>query len=172
VFSPKSYSAQLGINETRVFHFYGHTEFADSLAGKIVIMTLYFVRDLVTLVFEISLNVWLILLVKKYQAKKSILLNRPLPSQTSNLNIGEIRRYDLRVTIMVILMSLLSILAHSFIFIGLIYNLIYFNEVTIRLIAVANLFISVKHLSNFIILLLFNSKFRVSILDYLRSIKQ
>jgi hypothetical protein len=168
VFSPQSDSVKLGANETRVFHFYGHTEFADSLAGKIVNFTLFFGRDLVTLVFEISLNVWLIFLVKKHQAKKSILLNRGLPSQSSSLNIAErqITRHDLRVTLMVMLMSLLSTLAHLFEFSGLVYNLIYTDELTIILPSFADLFISIKHSSNFIILILFNSKFRSSVLYY------
>ena len=174
--------AVLNLNSTTSFrlnspHF---TSFTMSLTGIIMNFSTYFFRDVVLLVVQCILAIVSISLLKKYFKNKKNVLNRLPPPQseigyshnslTSNitnifqLNSSTIRnnisKNDHKLTLMIVVMSLLSVIEH-FLFLAFVIMLTYFlSDTAFIIITLAQFYLSFKHFLNFFLLFSFNNLFK------------
>ena len=180
--TPAYFKAQLGPNKYIDIYYVGTSEFYDSLFGKIIAFLVFILRDVVTLTAELVINIITIVLLKKQINKKIGIMfinsNRTDLKKTDdqqldeteqdiqnvNKNIETIRKNisksDTNLTHMIIFMSIFSILEHVLFIVSSVYYLISKDQLFFILNFLANFFISIKHVSNFFIFILYNSLFR------------
>ena len=175
----------LSLNSTTSFrlHFPDFTPFTMSLTGTVLNVSTYFFRDVVLLVVQCILAIISISLLKKYFNNKKNVLNRLPPPQNSEIvyshnsnnliinitNIfqsnnssirNNINKNDHKLTVMIVIMSLLSVIEH-FLFLAFVVMFTYFvNENAFLVKALGQLYIPFKHFLNFFLLFLFNNLFR------------
>ena len=182
--------ADLSLNSTTSFriHFLRISSFSMSLSGIILNFSTYFFRDVVLLVVQCILAMISIFLLKKYfKNRKNLLIHSPSPApqnseikhshnsnnlttnvtnnlQSNSLTINKkIIKNDHKLTMMILIMSLLSVVEH-FLFLAFVIFLTYFVSETAFLIAtLAELYITFKHFLNFFLLFSFNNFFRKEI---------
>ena len=172
--------ADLNLNSTTTFQIYfvRTTPFGMSLAGTILSFSTYFFRDVVLLLVQCILATISIYFLKKYFKNKKNILNRlPAPqnsetnhshnnntfqSNSSTIN-KKISKNDHKLTLMIVIMSLLSVIEH-FLFLAYVIMLTYFLGDTAFLITtLAEFYMSFKHFLNFFLLFFFNNLFKKEI---------
>jgi hypothetical protein len=79
---------------------------------------------------------------------------------STNPKKKNISKSDLKATLMVIIMTILSIMEHSFMLLCLLYFNFFTNLTAFTLGCLANTSVALKHSSNFLIFILFNKNFR------------
>jgi hypothetical protein len=172
-FQPVSFLVNLNQNETVLLYYLDYTQFAKSIKGKIILYTLFVFRDILTIIGEITINVFAIVLFKNHLCKKSTLLKSSvkvlqliktkatqLNTSAAASNTSNISNLDLMTTLTVIVMSTLSILEHFFILMGLIYANFELNSTTYAISSIANCFIALKHSTNFFVFMSIHKNFK------------
>ena len=171
--SPAFIDVQLNETETFRIWYFGLSSFGMSKAGQITSFVTYSIRDVLTLLVEVVLNMLSVILLKRYIRKKKAVLNAA-PNKTEStsntqtealpaaaVNRGEVlARLNTNLTIMVFIMCLFSTLAHVFLITCTTNFLFSQDMLACGLCYLANLFVSIKHASNFFIFVFFNSFFR------------
>ena len=151
---PAFSDVQLDPNATfRIWHF-SPTVFSYSLSGQILNYFGYLFRDVLPMVLKIILNSISVYLVRKYVKNKQKII------ASTNIANSNLVKFDRKQTYVALVMSTFSLLEHAlYITSYVLYFIDNFNLGTV-VIAFAILFIAVKHLLFFFILLLFNNLFR------------
>jgi hypothetical protein len=151
-------------------------------------------RDLVVALIQFVLNCMSIKLLRKHLVKKSQILNsskargvrsgledgsatNTAANAISVMNIADsnfssrqrtINKADQRATIMVFLMSVISILEHSFAFTVSIYLNTVINLISYSMSATSDGIYALKHITNFFILFACNKNFKDGVVNFLK----
>lgn len=146
-------------------YYWGQTEFQKSLAGVIIVYTIYFLRDIVTLLAKIALNVESIRLIRKYFSKISTqAISNTTIIDLKKMEIVETKTYmskiDRNLTVISIVMCVFSSIENLFYAASYVYVWISYDEVAFNLFFLSHLTLAVKQCLNMFILCLFNSMFR------------
>jgi hypothetical protein len=152
---------------THRFYNWGVTEFALSPAGVGITYALYAIRDLISLVAKILLNILTVNLVRKYFNKISATSDvqsgnkiNYLRSKDQVVNINQktyITEVDRNLTYTGIIMCVLSSFENMFVIVS--YVLINY-QISYILFYVSYFMLAVKHFTNLFVLYSFNSFFR------------
>jgi len=161
-FVPHNYEVELDNHEMFSIYSWILTDFADSLAGKIVAYVIYFIRDVLTLLLEVTLNIFSLIEMKRHvDKKKNVVYNL---ENAQNSNVGRnLSKADHNMTFMVLVMCLLSVLQHIGFLACTGYYLQSQNLLAYSICYASNQIISIKHASNFFLFILFNSLFRKNV---------
>ena len=195
---PAYNEVELNTGDSFTIYYTGITAFAQSNNGKILCSVSYVFRDILTMTIDLYLNGILILMFKRHVKKrKSIMSTKikelykaPEPSRMevdneqaemiSNLSrsqyvsetclhIEAANKADKNLTIMVILFSVLSVLEHLFVLLGLVSYVVSPDLNTFTFLLVCCLFLAVRYASNVFIMAMFNSLFRKAFVDTIKS---
>ena len=142
------------------------TDFSLSIIGKALTYLLFIIRDFITLVIKIILNIISVILIKKYFRKLS--KNVKVNVQTTELQSGNhgntkkayMTEIDRNLTYIAISMSVLSSIENLFFIFTYIYLTTSFDQFGLTLYFFANFLIALKHSSNLILLYSFNNVFK------------
>ena len=149
-----------------IFSFNGRTSYFYSQHGLIIAYVQLFIRDILTLIVEIIISSISYYSFRKFNINRidmDLILNQRHDSSITNRNNENMRKKlikDRQLLLMNLILSLLSIVSHLFIFIT--YVLVY-RGVSIELFVLVSLAIfgiSFKHFLNFFIFYFFNSNFK------------
>jgi hypothetical protein len=169
------YSQAKDVANLDSFSYCGRTEFIQSNLGGLLSSLMIFVRDIITIILEIVLNIFSVVYYKNFLKKKFrlnllemsiIIINQTELSNNQNHNTtnnnSRITLSDMNLFLMILIISFLSLLSHlatgftTFVFIY--YKKHYILAYSVMLTnALVN---TIKNGSNFFILFLFNTKFR------------
>ena len=154
-FQPSELNFEINNQTTIKLHYNGASPLSKTTLGSILRLCIIVIRDIGTLLVEIFLNIVSIYLLIKYKKKKqmmgTILYNRANNQLSNTL---------LKLYIMVIMMSIISILEHLFVILatlGQINSSSLANTLSAFLELLA---ILIKHGSNIFFFCFFNKKFR------------
>jgi hypothetical protein len=158
------------LNSTQVLRLYNweSTSFSRSLLAQALNYANYVLRDIVLLIVEIVLNVMSILFLKKHLAKKQNVLETRRHSKPAEISESvskahasntNVNKAEQNATKMVVFICTLSALEHLF----FITMAVYFNyirdDAVYVVAALCNLWIIIKHFSNFYLLYFYNKIF-------------
>ena len=158
--------------------FYGVTSFSLTFIGSALFFLANIIRDILPLFLKIGLNVFIVFSIKNYMRKlemeklafaQKISFSIQNNQSQVNLNVNSnvhynfISRAERNQTYTAIIMSLFSLLEHSFYVLA--YLLYFFNKVELYLYFVFAAFLSIvlKLIGNLLILYIFNSLFRTEV---------
>ena len=164
-------TVQLETGLTKRFYYWGITDFAVSSAGIGIMYALYTIRDLISLVVKIGLNILTVHLIRKH-------FNRITgDSQAANSTIAKMRHsntidqaescaektylteVDRNLTYTGIIMCVLSSFENAFVIVS--YVLVNYNYLlSYLLFLLSYLFLALKQFSNLLVLYSFNNFFR------------
>ena len=155
-------------------YFYKLTDFSTSILGKVVTFLIYFVRDVLSLLAIIYLNMISINLIKKYINKISSNLKVVCSFSAQEIIIiggysvkkGYMTVIDRNLTFIGISMSVLALFENIFYIAFYISIALKFDEIALNLYFFSNLFIAIKHSSNLFILYYFNSVFKKALRNF------
>ena len=158
-------------NSNLVRNFYNkQTEFSMTALGKILTYLMFFIRDFITLVIKIGLNLISILLIKKYINKISASSTSKFYRTSSTIikdesnNIATKKAYitkiDKNLTFIAVIMSVLSSFENLFFIVSYIYLVFSLNQIGWTLYFLSNFMVALKHISNLFILYFFNNLFK------------
>ena len=142
------------------------TVFSASNLGKLITYMIYFIRDILTLVIKIILNIYAVVLIRKYFYKVKSNLKRinRVSAQTENVNDLNTKSYytkvDRNLTFISISMCILSSFENIFYIASYILAAFKYDDTLLNLYFFSNIIIAFKHSSNLIILYSFNSVFK------------
>ena len=151
-------------NTTLVRNYFNKpTEFSNTKFAQISSLLMYFVRDFITLVIKIGLNIASIILTKKYFNKLSA--NSTAKFDGGNqISITTKKTYmstvDKNLTYIAVIMSVLSSLENVIFIISYVYLIINFNQFGLTVYFFSNFMFAIKHCSNLFILYFFNNLFK------------
>ena len=131
--------------------------FFNSFYGVAFMVFVYFIRDFVTLLVFLTLNVYLIVLLKWHlNYRESVLISNRISAHAPNSheNSGK------NLTIMVIVISALSSIEHLITGLCCVYFLVSPDPVLIYILHALFVVVLVKHSTNFFVFLIFNKKFQ------------
>ena len=167
VYEPGHSNVNLNLQTNYSIYYNTLSTYGKTKIGQLNIAAIYILRDVVILFIVIILNVLSIILLNKYLKRRRIFLN------VNAENISLMNSINTRLTVMVIVMLTISSLEH------LLFSVNYFYFLIKRDIFISNLCnmisiigISVKQVSNFIILYLFNRVFRAKFKNIVRNFFQ
>jgi hypothetical protein len=154
------------LNDLKLFQifFTNTSEFGKTLTAQIASYVLYFFRDVLTLVVEVSVNIATLVLLRKYMAKKQKVYSVRVASvrivfKKSVFKLKGASSSNGRLTYMVLLISLLSSLSHFFSAYCTV-SLIFSHDTTATAVCSTGfLIISVRHFANFFVFIAFNNLF-------------
>ena len=150
-------------------YFITQTGFAITPLGKFVTYLMFFVRDFITLVIKVGLNIASIILTKKYfnklsahstakfARKDSIIASNIISISTKKTYMATV---DKNLTYIAVIMSVLSSCENLFFIISYVYLIISFNQFGLTLYFFSNFMFAIKHCSNLFILYFFNNLFK------------
>ena len=189
IYYPAHLDLNLSENETFRLYYIGLSEFGQSSIGEMVNNVLFFIKDIISFIVEVALNIFLVVLLRKHINKKrkvikidsnkiENILPQPSPKQqptspmgksdgsfqfvfkASNANIKTLAgKRNKSITLMVLVICLFSGLAHITTIICNRALAIAQNPVSYGLCFSANFFLAFKSFSNFFIFFLFNNIF-------------
>jgi hypothetical protein len=155
-------------------YFTNVTPFSATLVGEILTLTVYVIRDILTFIIKIALNLYSIILVRKYfqnLKKEKLDFAQKISSMTPENNSGQnannqsgiISKADTNQTYTAILMCIISLLEHFFFMFS--YFMYFFKRISLANITYFLAFVamSLKHIANFFLLYKFNHLFRSQI---------
>lgn len=160
-------------NSTLVRNYYSKsTAFAQSTAGQIFGFIMFFIRDVLTLVLKMLLNITSVLLMKNYLKKrKARLVNlKSNDAQTSN-QLSHISKMDKNLMHIAFLISVFSLLENVSFIVSYVYLSLDYNEFSRILYFHSNFVILIKHCSNLVIYF-YNNLFKEVCLSYFKSSKK
>ena len=181
IYYPTHLDANLGQNETFRLHFIGMSEFGQSSIGVVVNTMLFFIKDILTFLVEVVLNVMLVVLLRNHLNKKALKIKNgssainnnqpsqsppqsstqqsPSPNRSSRIIFRSASKNSKNKTVMVIVICVFSGFAHITTIMcntSLVFGQ---NSLSYGFCFTANFFLSFKNFSNFFIFLLFNNLF-------------
>ena len=139
---------------THRFYYWGVTEFAVSPAGVGITYALYTIRDLISLVVKIGLNILTVHLIRKYFNR----ISSDLQDQVENF--GEktyITEVDRNLTYTGVIMCVLSSLENVFVIVS--YVLISY-QISYLMFFISYFTLAIKHFTNLFVLYSFNNFFK------------
>ena len=154
IFEPAFADVQLDQNKTFRIWYLGLTPFSNTLIGGISNYFGYIFRDLLPMFLKIVLNSLSVYLVRRYVKNKRKIRAATLEATSEMVN------FDRNQTYVAFLMSSLSLFEHVLYIVSYVLYFINNYYLSTVLFVVAFLFISIKHLLFFFILLFFNNLFR------------
>ena len=143
------------------FTYCGRTNFVESHLGSILSMVTLFLRDITTLLIEISINVFTIIYYYKYVSKR-INLNTFNMANGGNNSDNDAIWIEIRLFFMTIILSFISLLCHiltcftTFMLINHDIN----STFIYLMILISILVVTFKQFINFFVFFLFNSNFK------------
>ena len=169
----------LSLNNITIINVYfiSGTQFSETIIGKVLTFVIYSIRDVATLLTEIILNIISIILLKKHLNQKSqcrssksiqshtITNHKQFLSLDFNANIilnqriSKISKPDIRATIMVVVLSIISAIV-SILLLGVMVSRYNVKDGRSFLYFLGLCGISIKHGMNFFIFYLFNNNFK------------
>ena len=150
-------------------YFTKQTDFSVSTYGKIISYVIFFLRDCLTLVIKIYLNIVSVVLIKKYFYKLSVNSTSKLDRKDSITAPNQVyittqktymTKVDRNLTFIAITMSVLSSFENLFFIVTYMYSAFGLNQIGWTLYFFSNFIVAIKHSSNLIILYLFNDVFK------------
>ena len=157
-------------NKTLIRSYYtAQTDFSMSTIGIVLAYLIFFLRDCLTLIIKIYLNIFSVVLIKKYFLKMSTNITTKFERKNSiiasnQINISTRKTYmtevDKNLTYIAIAMSVLSSFENLFFIVTYMYSAFGLNQIGWTLYFFSNFIIAVKHSSNLIILYFFNNLFK------------
>ena len=141
-------------------YFTRETEFSITTFGKILTYLMFFIRDFITLVIKIGLNVISIFLLKKYLNKLSIGSKAKLDNNQIATKKAYVTTVDKNLTYIAVVMSVMSSLENIFFIVSYIFLVFSVNQTGWTMYFFSNFMVAIKHISNMFILFLFNNLFR------------
>lgn len=162
MFEPTMLPVNLDGKTITIIYIFGTSKFGKSEIGEILSFLIYFIRDVVTLVLEVVLNLVSVALLKKRVSMKQSF--KKSNSSFNSLSVVEsskkfLNRVNKNLTLMVFAMCILSALMHiSFIGCVFMYTLKVSNS-TSGVCFLSRFTMSMKHFSNFFFFLIFNTLF-------------
>ena len=162
VYSPAQYDFHIGANTTYSIFYTDLSSYGRSEIGQINILTIYVLRDIITLFIGLGFNVLAIVLLRRFVNNK-----KKFMEANKDKSIKDVKHVNLNLNLMVITMSLFSSLEH---FLFLITYLHFYisksnNYISVLLNLISLTFIIFKQFSNFFIFLIFNRIFRCEFLN-------
>ena len=141
------------------------SSFSSNNLGKLITFIVYFIRDILTLVIKIILNIYAVVLIRKYFYKiKNLEHVNKISSQIENLNDLNTKSYftkvDRNLTFISITMCILSSFENIFFIASYVMAAFKYDETLLNLYFFSNIMIAIKHSSNLIILYFFNNVFK------------
>ena len=144
------------LNDGSMFRiYYWHpTDFQNSLTGTILIYSMHFIRDIITLIVKIALNIVSIRIIRKYFDRIGLhpVLNTII--------------VDKNLTLFSVIMCFFSSIENLFCIVSYVYIYFRYDEITFYLFFLSHLSLAIKQCLNIIVLYKFNSQFRVEIKVY------
>ena len=153
-FAPAYIDVQLSASSVFRIYFTAATPFTNSLWGKVLNYLVYFIRDVLCLLTETGLNIYVSMLFSQ-----QIMLKKKL-TNTANLNIHSMSKSEQKANQMVIVMCSISSLEHILFFVMAVNFDFNKNYVAHLLGVAANVCITLKHGSNLLLFYYFNGQFR------------
>ena len=147
-------------------YFIAATPFTDSLWGKVINYLVYFIRDVLCLLAETGLNIYVSVLISQQIKLKKKLTN------AANSHMQSLSRSEQKATQMVIIMCSFSTLEHIVFFVMAVNFDFNMNYEAFLLGVAANVCITLKHSSNFLLFYYFNGPFRKAFKRQLRFTKK
>ena len=138
------------------------TNFSTSNLGKIITYMIYFIRDILTLVVKIIINIYAVVLIRKYfyKIKSKNSVSEQIENST-NLNTKvSYTKVDRNLTFISITMCILSSFENIFYIASYVKAAFKYDDTLLNLYFFSNVMIAIKHSSNLIILYSFNSVFK------------
>jgi hypothetical protein len=188
VFEPASSTARLNATTNFTIHYSAVSAFSISPVGKVLTITMNFVRDMLLMIVEIMLNLLSVVLLRRHLRKKSKLTNKRgsvfatafisttgyngvkyiNPQNQYERSVQKMSSSDRKVTVMVCLMCCLSIMTHLIVLIASIFPYFEFSLTTFILYFMGNFSFPLKCFFDFFFFFAFNNNFRAVVLRYLR----
>ena len=154
LFQPTFFDIRLdATNPFRIWYIVA-SAFSSSQAGRVLIYLGYLIRDVLPVVFNIVFNSFSIYLVRRYVQNK-----QRITALTTGVNT-HLENFDRKQTYIALVMSTFSLLEHILYIISYVLYFFSYYELTNFTYIVALLFIAIKHILTFFILLALNSLFR------------
>ena len=153
---PGVFDAPLGNSTYFRIYYWKNTEYSYTLAGKALNYVVYFIKDVLTFIVDISINVTCIISFKKYLKLKQM-INKVGNSEKLDVNLSIKEK---KQTLMVISMSCVSFLAHSVYLTSVIYYYYSYDLIANVLGASGEIAVMFKNFFNFFFLYAFNFRFR------------
>ena len=181
---PGYMDVKLDKDTTFRIYFWGNTEFSQSFIGFIINGLMYFVRDILTLIVKIILNIKLIIMVRNYLSKikmeklafaekisSGLVLHNKISNKPAIVNDCEyISKTERNQTYIALSMCIFSLFNH--LFYTLTYMLYFANIKQPSSISfyMALITLGLKHVSNFFILYKYKYSFRVVLKNSLKKV--
>lgn len=163
------FDAPINQNSTYRIWYWGLNSLGESLPGKILAALDYFIRDICFLAAEISINIYLIYLFKKFFKKNqvifelntlsSVAVNNSSKKNSSKLN-QRLTLVERKTTKMVIILCFFSIFMHVFYMALTVYFYFSYDIIVNTIGAISVVVTTLKNFSNFFLLFKFNNSFR------------
>lgn len=145
---------QLDANTPFRIWYFGLTSFSNSLAGQIFTYLGYLFRDVLPMISKLLFNSLSVYLVRKYVKNKQRIRRS---TATSNSNLVN---FDRNQTYVALVMNLFTLFEHIVSVASFVFYFAYEFETSSLLYTIVLLFIAMKHLLIFFILVAFNNLFR------------
>ena len=159
IFKPYDLEYELNNQTIIKLYYYDVSPFSRTPLGNILTLITISIRDIGTLIVEIFLNIVSVYLLIRYQNRKKSIAAIASSNKINNADI-KLSNTRFKLTIMVIMMSVISIIEHSVLILAII-GQFYSSSLTYRLYALFGVFaVVLKHGSNFLFFIGFNKKFR------------
>ena len=135
--------------------------------------TIYFIRDILTLIIKIILNIYAVILIRKYFYKSNLKPLNSVSGQMENSSGLNMKSYYIKVDRNLTFISITICVLSSFE--NIIYIVSYvmgamsskYQQAFLNVYFFTNVIIAIKHSSNLIILYLFNSVFKEEFKNFL-----
>ena len=174
LFYPTYMDVKLDVNTTFRLYYGGNTEFTSSFTGLVMLALMYFIRDILTLVVKIILNIKLIIMVRNYlnKIKREKLefalkissgseLHGKIVDGVKNVNeSGYISKTERNQTYIALSMCIFSLFNHLFFTLSYILSFLKSQELAGITIYLTLVSLGLKHVSNFFILYKYKYLFR------------
>ena len=153
---PGVFDAPLSNSTYFRIYYWAITDYSQTLTGKTLNYVVYFIKDVLTFIVEISINISSIIFFKKY-LKLKLTINTVSINGKIDVNLS---LKEKKLTIMVISMCCLSFLTHSVYVTSVIYYF-YYYDITANILGVSGeIAVMLKNFLNFFFLYSFNFRFR------------
>ena len=164
------------LNDGSMFRiYYWHpTDFQSSLVGTVIIYSMYFMRDIVTLLAKIVLNIVSIRLIRKYfnRISSQAVLNTTIVDLMTMETVQTktyMTKVDRNLTFISIIMCVFSSIENILYILSFVYIYFSYDEIAFYLFFLSHLSLAVKQCFNIFLLYFFNSQFRIELKRLMKS---
>ena len=159
VFQPENYIVILDSYRLYQITSWDVAKWGASSTGTTIVFIIYFVRDILTLISEIILNIISIVLLKRHLSKKRDLISTEALKRAGN-DLKDLSKAEKNLIFMVITKCFLSVMEHMFFIACNTYFLMSQEVLSYSICFASHLSTAIKHASNFFVFILFNKLFR------------